>query len=401
MMKKLILLCEFYRKNIVAVLFLLIFMSVSIFHAVELLGYISFKTYSLHMMDKLNLTDGIYCMPASVDSSLYDIVTAQSSPAISNIINPPMSSIGYGDNVANIIICDDAFIEQFNFADEGDWLTESKNDAAQPIEIVAGGSLFADVLVGDMIDLSVYNLDNSFNRFETVKIIGKDMEPTMGFQLGITNSSVTAAEIFTNDSNTIYMTEDSFSRIYHENISSVSNNFIICFNPAADAPSKQAIIDLVASHGKYITLDDIQQTSKTDLANLLRERLPQPFFMLLISTYAMISVAVLLTNKQMYDYRIYYLVGCTRKQSFVITFLSIMLIGFVAGGINVLYLSILSQHFVYVRAQNAVKYYNYLVLNNHILFIWLFIIFVVLISVLIPFRILKKNTTIDLYRRTE
>lgn len=397
-MKTIVLLSEFYKKNIIAVLFLLLFMIVSIFNSVELLGYIGFKTFSLKTMNTLNLNDGIYCMPASADLQLYNSITQGSYTAIDTVINPPISYIGYGENnVANIIICDEQFIEKFNFADHGDWLSLSREE--EPIEVVVGGSMFSNIQVNQEIELNVYNFDNTFDHSERVKVIGIDVEPTMGFNFGFTASSVTASDIFSNDNNIIYMSKDDFMRIYGADVSSRSSNFIICFDKSASYDEKMQVINHVSQYGRYVTLQDIISESQADLSALLKQQLPFPIFMLFISTYAMLSVAILLTYKQLYDYRIYYLVGCSRKRTFGITLIGISLIGLVAGIINIIYLSILSNFFDFIKAQNFSKYYNYLVLNESIIFIWIFVFFVSVTAVLIPFQLLRKNTAIELYRR--
>ena len=50
-MKRWRLLFEFYQKNGIAVLFLLLLMTVSLFFFVQFLGYLGYQTYSLRIMD--------------------------------------------------------------------------------------------------------------------------------------------------------------------------------------------------------------------------------------------------------------------------------------------------------------------------------------------------------------
>lgn len=61
-MKRWRLLFEFYQKNGIAVLFLLLMMTVSLFFFVQFLGYLGYQTYSLRIMDQLGFQDGAYFM---------------------------------------------------------------------------------------------------------------------------------------------------------------------------------------------------------------------------------------------------------------------------------------------------------------------------------------------------
>lgn len=63
-MKRWRLLFEFYQKNGIAVLFLLLLMTVSLFFFVQFLGYLGYQTYSLRIMDQLGFQDGAYFMAA-------------------------------------------------------------------------------------------------------------------------------------------------------------------------------------------------------------------------------------------------------------------------------------------------------------------------------------------------
>lgn len=187
--------------------------------------------------------------------------------------------------------------------------------------------------------------------------------------------------------------------MYGADISGRSNNFLVTFQADASEEEKNEALAFLNQVGSYVTMDDIRTVSRERITEKLRSDLPQPLFMLAVSTFAMIAVSVLLTNKQLRDDRIYYLVGYSRRRSFFSTFGAILGIGLAASGINLAYLLYLNLFFQRLKNANSMRYYNYLVMNNSALYIILFVVVAAFLSVLIPFAMLRKNSAIELYRR--
>lgn len=397
-MKRIWLIKEFYKKNLLAVVFLLVFMGVSIFNAVELLGYIGYNTYALQMMDKLRLDDGFYCMSASRQDDLTTVINPETFPAVEMVIRPKTDFVVHGDDHwANIMLYDDQVLERFRFLDKGKWLTESSHDPNQPVEVVLCGQAFDGVAIGETLPINHIGPDGAVDWQAEVKVIGKDEEPTMAFSFGTSGDRVTAADIFANVTNAIYMNKADYLRLSGADRSQAHSHFMVLFRPDADEASRQAVLDAAEAQGRYNTFDQIREYSREDLSAQLKRELPEPLFTLCVSVFAMISISVLLTHKQMRDYRIYYLVGCPRRTCFVSTFLSIFLIGLVAGLVNIGYLLYFFNNFSMIQAEDSFKYGRYLIMNSSYLYITLFVLLASFLSVLIPFGILRKQTTIELY----
>ena len=106
-MKRWRLLFEFYQKNGIAVLFLLLLMTVSLFFFVQFLGYLGYQTYSLRIMDQLGFQDGAYFMAAEGydewqrnENIAYQALRKQEFPAVKSVTNP-----AYTQGMARSIFC--------------------------------------------------------------------------------------------------------------------------------------------------------------------------------------------------------------------------------------------------------------------------------------------------------
>ena len=175
------------------------------------------------------------------------------------------------------------------------------------------------------------------------------------------------------------------------------SNFLLTFRDDATAEEKQEVYAFLTQHGSYVTYDDIRQTSYRDIKRQVRAELPKPLFLLGVSMFSMISLSALLTSKQMKDYRIYYLVGYSKRRSFFDTFLAIA-----AGGLNLCYLAYLTHAFPALASDpdKALDYAGYLVINQSAWYVLLFVALTAVVSVILPFSMLRKQSVMERYRRS-
>lgn len=177
---------------------------------------------------------------------------------------------------------------------------------------------------------------------------------------------------------------------------------MLTFQDDVTAEEKQEVYAFLTQYGSYVTYDDIRQTSYRDIKRQVRAELPKPLFLLGVSMFSMISLSALLTSKQMKDYRIYYLVGYSKRRSFFDTFLAIAGIGVVAGGLNLCYLAYLNHAFPTLASDpdKALDYAGYLVINQSAWYVLLFVALTAVVSVILPFSMLRKQSVMERYRRS-
>lgn len=409
-MKRLRLLLEFYKKNGVAVLFLLLLMTVSLFFFVQFLGYLGAQTYSLRIMNQLDFQDGVYFMAAEGydewqrnENTAYQTLLAQDFPAVKSVTNPAYTQgelEGYG--TVNILLCDPAFRAQFDFADRGRWFSETTDQTAACPEIVAGGLALGSIAPGDQLTLTFWDQNGKPIQETPVQVIGTDKTPTLGFSLGFKGAEVAAYRIFENVHNILYLQKEDYLNLVGEENIQYHSNFLLTFQDDAAPEQKQAVYDFLCRYGSYVTYDDIRQTSYQDIRTQLRQTLPKPLFLLGVSLFSMISLSALLTSKQMKDYPIYYLVGYSKRRSFIDTFLAIAGIGFAAGGLNLGYLAYLNHAFPALARDpdKALDYAGYLVMNQSAGYVLIFVAAASLLSAILPFLMLRKQSVIEQYRRS-
>lgn len=413
-MKKMKFFFMFYRQNLIAVLILLYLMTISIFNMVELVGEYNYYTYTLKYFTE-HFNKGIYYMPSVKPNQDfrqgnwdYNELKSKKWSAVERIVNPPGSFITYEDNAVNIIICDEDFLNTgMSFSDDGVWFTEDSTNYDLPIDVVVSGYMFQYVKVGDVIELPVYNLDNTFKKTMTANVIGKDHEPSYTLSLGYSADQVSTTKLFGyGGHNGIYMTAESFKRVYEiedqDELAYRSENNLICFRDGASEGEIQEVVEELSTRGICISFEDIKAFSKEEIEDQLREKLPMPLFMLIVSTFSMISVGILITERQMDDYKIYFLCGCSRRKSFANIFSAIMLIGFIASAINVAYVLLFPHIFSKITSGSTVEgYLNYfrIMSNDIIIYILGYVLAASLLSVIVPFILMRKKSAMMLYNR--
>lgn len=307
-MKRWRLLFEFYQKNGIAVLFLLLLMTVSLFFFVQFLGYLGYQTYSLRIMDQLGFQDGAYFMAAEGydewqrnENIAYQALRKQEFPAVKSVTNPAYTQgelQGYG--TVNILLCDQAFREQFDFADKGSWFSEDMISADAP-KVVTGGLALSAIAPGDVLNLTLWDRNGQPIGETPVQVIGTDKTPTLGFSLGFKGAEVAAYRVFENVHKILYLPKEDYVNLLGEGAINYHSNFLLTFQDDATAEEKQEVYAFLTQYGSYVTYDDIRQTSYRDIKRQVRAELPKPLFLLGVSMFSMISLSALLTSKQMKD----------------------------------------------------------------------------------------------------
>lgn len=407
-MKRLALLFEFYRKNLVAVVLLLVIMIASLFYFVNFLGLVGYHTYPMQLMEQLGQQDGIYFMAAD---SMEDIMTShttaynefrtQDFSAVKAVVSPGNAKASVKNvPVVNVVVCNEDYIQEFNFVDHGQWFSSAEGDPDSPLEIVVGGLSMAGFRPGQMIDLTLLDLWGEPLLTVEAKVIGNDTTPTVGLSLQSQAQEINAYMLFQRVHNILFIRESDYTRLADSSLLDYPNNFLVIFREDATDEEKQQVLDFLDQRGFYQSFETIRQNSEATLSQQLRQDMPRPLSMLLVSAFAMIAVSVLLTQKQMRDYQVYFLVGYSRRKCFWNTFVAIFVLGIVAGGVNLLYL--LYQQFsvvVFSTFSNALSDPTYLVMGSSAWYILLFVVVSALLSTLIPFAMLRKRSSIELYRR--
>ena len=110
--------------------------------------------------------------------------------------------------------------------------------------------------------------------------------------------------------------------------------------PRADASAeeKRALTEQLAQYGRTISFDALMERTELTVDAAMREKLPLPLFLLVISTLAMISVFALAIERSMREQSNYFLLGCSKRRSMGILMLAVSAVFTLPVAVNVVLL---------------------------------------------------------------
>ena len=207
-----------------------------------------------------------------------------------------------------------------------------------PGGLVIGSKLFDGVNIGDSITL----LYNKGQREEVFTVTGRLNYPYQYMSFSTGGTRPTANDLFA-PVNCLLMlaTEDNLARMAQ--IGSVVPGDFFIFETAQDATQKE-LDDLIRASSRYGTADPLPkllENSEAEMDRQLRNQLPMPLFLLLVSTFAYFSTQVLIFKKKEQDLAVTYLCGAKRWQCMLTAMGAFALVSMVPIGLSLGLLALL------------------------------------------------------------
>lgn len=180
-----------------------------------------------------------------------------------------------------------------------------------PAGLVIGSKLFDGVNTGDTITL----LYNRGQREEVFTVTGRLNYPYQYMNFSNGGTYPTANDLFA-PSNSLLMlaTEENLARMSEFSSVIPVSSFIL--ETAQDA-AREDLDSLLKASSRYGTADPLPkllENSEGEMDRQLRNLLPMPLFLLLVSTFAYFSTQVLIFKKKEQDLAVTYLCGAKRWQ---------------------------------------------------------------------------------------
>lgn len=180
-----------------------------------------------------------------------------------------------------------------------------------PGGLVIGSKRFDGVNIGDPIILSY----NKGQREEVFTVTGRLNYPYQYMSFSTGGTYPTANDLFApSDCLLMLATEENLTRMAEIGVVTPSVYFIL--ETAQDA-TQEELDSLIKASSRYGTADPLPkllENSEEEMDNQLRNLLPMPLFLLLVSTFAYFSTQVLIFKKKEQDLAITYLCGAKRWQ---------------------------------------------------------------------------------------
>lgn len=408
-MKQVKMIFQFYSRNVFSVLVLLVVMTLAIYSMSSFLAQLRFITYAQDVIKTgPDLPNAVYYMPFYTGEEFYDEdapknkieeINAQKFKAVNNISTTTFFRVYYNKKDSNTITYDG--FEQNNFKpamQSGTWFSESGSN--NTFDIVVGGDTFSDVKTGEQIEVES-NDANGNPVYQTCNVIGIMKKPYYFTSYSKGGTFISASDFLQSENNMIVFREnEQTKRFLRHDSMGVSSNFFVSFYPDATQAEKDEVLSYLQKNGAYKTYDEILAATKEQVNDQIKKGMPMPLFFLFISTMALISISVLLVSKKLKEYSVYYLCGCGKRRCLWYMFTGISLLALLACILNIIYIKLyplmLSEMGLVMTLQlNRNLLYD----NLSILYIFLYMLAIVALSLILPCYLMNKSSPIEFYRR--
>lgn len=147
-------------------------------------------------------------------TTAYNEFRTQDFSAVKAVVSPGNAKASVKNvPVVNVVVCNEDYIQEFNFVDHGQWFSSAEGDPDSPLEIVVGGLSMAGFRPGQMIDLTLLDLLGEPLLTVEAKVIGNDTTPTVGLTLQSQAQEINAYMLFQRVHNILFIRESDYTRL--------------------------------------------------------------------------------------------------------------------------------------------------------------------------------------------
>lgn len=411
-MKKLKRVGSYYQGSFLVVLLLMTMLTFVLFYMTTAVGVFSVNTEAVRLYRNARLEGSLYFMPSgdlNTGETEIDAETITGFPAVRDIVAPLHGLLIPAEdrnNIINVTICSDAYLDAFQMQKEGKWLTPTDAGAGtagsgsvpqQELEAVVAGYTFSDTKIGEL--LSFWEPES--NQTVELRVVGKQNEPAYSPSFGAGGVEIGPETLITQAHNAMYITEETARYIFGDGYDEYGTLFggFIRTKPQVSAAEKQELVDYLSQNGAYLTYEQIMEQAQVDTERAWKEHIVMPLLLLLVCTVAFVSLTVLISHKRLVATRTFFLCGYTKRECCTDFFATISLIVLVPG--------ILCSAFVcfFPAIYHAQQLYRFwpdgkiIVDGGTLVMIWGYLLLCLLFSVFLTTRFLRKSSPMELYRR--
>lgn len=179
-----------------------------------------------------------------------------------------------------------------------------------------------------------------------------------------------------------------------------SSNLFVRFKDSATPAEKEQAIAALSKTGGVLSYEEILKASNEAVIQELKQQLPRPLLMLFISTFSMVAIAVLIVDKKLKEYRIFFLCGCSRRRGFAQMLGAVSLLSVISCAVNLAYIAITPFLYGINTPLNPFGGEGKVVYGAQTVWaVLLYSIISLLASIIIPFLSIRKESAIQTYRK--
>ncbi|MDD3260476.1 MAG: ABC transporter permease [Oscillospiraceae bacterium] len=391
---------EFYRKNILAAIVLIVILTISLFSVMSAAVQYNYLSYAKTFYTHAGLENSVYVMPkftTQTEKLLQQADHLRNQEGVEAVLTQKTAGAQYGGEFQNLYFYNQAEQKMPVHLSAGTNFQQAKA-APQGTRnaIVSSGGAFQTIKCGDTLQLFAGSTDGKECPL-SIHVIGKLAAPQLLPDFGTASygTALPFDQLLTNATNAVILQDDATTKTLQKQLSVIASPcYFLSFRSDASAAQKDAVFSTVESTGAYISYQTLLNDTKIQLHTKMQKLFGLPVFFLVVSTVAFLSVSVLLVTKKLKDHIIYYLCGCSKRRSrlFILTnILSISLIPCLLNGLLLFRAPALQQVGLF-PVEHAVVYPSlfFLLLGYLVLSVFL--------SVAIPFSQLRNETLTQLNR---
>lgn len=295
------------------------------------------------------------------------------------------------DKAVNIFMMDDESKKAIKYPlSKGKWFDVQKINGYEPC--VIGGYLSNKYKIGDIITAYIPTEQDNVKKEISYIVTGILSKPEKVLSLNITalNIELPLSLLYKSQTETGLFIVTSLSKA---GISSVpyGNVFIYLDKSCPEDKINELRKEISIAYTKTDT--ELINDEQKEISHLMSLLLPFIIMLFSVSSCGIISMCMLTTLKNMNQFKIYYITGCTKWRAILVTGIYSLLY-FVLSGL--LFIGIL--HYFNTRRTGRIESTLFILNDKSLLIVCISSIAVSVVSFIIPFFLLKRNKPIDMLR---